>query len=179
MKKLLLILPLALILCLTVGCQDKEAMAELEEFRTQAELEEQNEALYRQFVDDLNKGNTDSFDEYLAPDYAYYSPSNTQDPLSLEETRELVEMHFKSFPDYRWKIEELYAVKDRVIARISTSSTFTEKYFGIPPTGKKIASSGISIVRMENGKVVEERKEVNSLDVLQQLGMELKQKEEK
>ena len=31
MKKLCMILPLALILCFMVGCQDKEAMAELEE----------------------------------------------------------------------------------------------------------------------------------------------------
>ena len=31
MKKLCMILPLALILCFMVGCQDKEAMAEVEE----------------------------------------------------------------------------------------------------------------------------------------------------
>ncbi len=31
MKKLSMILPLALILCFMVGCQDKEAMAEVEE----------------------------------------------------------------------------------------------------------------------------------------------------
>ena len=37
MKKLLMILPLALILCFMVGCQDKEAMAKLEEFRARAE----------------------------------------------------------------------------------------------------------------------------------------------
>jgi len=42
MKKLSMILPLALILCFMVGCQDKEAMAELEKFRAQAEAEEQN-----------------------------------------------------------------------------------------------------------------------------------------
>ena len=29
MKKLLLVIPLALILCFMVGCQDKDAMAEL------------------------------------------------------------------------------------------------------------------------------------------------------
>ncbi len=33
MKKLCMILPLALILCFMVSCQDKEAMAELEAFR--------------------------------------------------------------------------------------------------------------------------------------------------
>jgi len=45
MKKLLIILPLALILCFMVGCQDKEAMAELEEFRAQAAVEEQNKEI--------------------------------------------------------------------------------------------------------------------------------------
>ncbi len=38
MKKLLYILPMALILCFMVGCQDKAAIAELEEFRAQAAL---------------------------------------------------------------------------------------------------------------------------------------------
>jgi hypothetical protein len=42
MKKLCMVLPLALILCFMVGCQDKEAMAELEAFKAQAEVEEQN-----------------------------------------------------------------------------------------------------------------------------------------
>ena len=45
MKKLCMISPLALILCFMVSCQDKEAMAELEEFKAQAEVEEQNKAL--------------------------------------------------------------------------------------------------------------------------------------
>jgi len=42
MKKLCMILPLALILCFMVGCQDKEAMSELEAMKAQAEIEEQN-----------------------------------------------------------------------------------------------------------------------------------------
>ena len=160
-----------------VGCQDKEAMAELEEFRAQAGLERQNEALYREFIDELNKGNTDVFDEYFAPDYAYYSQSNTQEPLSPEETREKVETHLKSFPDYKWKIEELYAVKDRIIARISTAGTFTGDYHGIPATGDKVESSAIFIVRIENGKIIEQRREGDVLNVMEQLGMELKPKE--
>ena len=42
MKKLLMILPLVNLLCFAFGCQDKAAMAEPEEFKAQAELEEQN-----------------------------------------------------------------------------------------------------------------------------------------
>jgi len=178
MKKLLMILPLALILCIIVGCQDKEAMAELETMKARAALEERNEALFRKIIDELNKGNTDVLNEYFAPDYGYYFPSNAQEPRSLEKTQELVKTHFKSFPDFKWNIEELFAVKDMVIARVSTTGTFTGEYRGLPPTGKKVESSAIFIVRIENGKVVEEREEVDVLRIMQQLGMELKPKEE-
>ncbi len=41
MKKLSMILPLALILCFMVSCQNKEAMAELEAMKAKAEVGEQ------------------------------------------------------------------------------------------------------------------------------------------
>jgi hypothetical protein len=41
------ILSLALVLCFMVGCQDKEAMAELEAMKVQEELEEQNRDIVR------------------------------------------------------------------------------------------------------------------------------------
>jgi predicted ester cyclase len=109
-------------------------MAELEEFRAQAEVEEQNEVLFRKVVDVQNKGNTEFFNE-------------------------------------------LFAVKDRVIARINSAGTFTRDYHGIEVTGNKVESSIIIIARIENGKIVEERKEVDVLNVMHQLGMELKPKE--
>ena len=43
MKKLFMILPLVFLLCFTFGCQDKEAMAELEAMKAQAEA--QNEEI--------------------------------------------------------------------------------------------------------------------------------------
>lgn len=179
MKKLLIILPMSLILCFMVSCQDKTAMAELEEFRTQAALEEQNKAIFRHFTEELNKGNTEAFNEFCVPNYAYYFPSNTQRPLSLEEVQEANKATLVSFPDYNWIIEELFAVKDRVIARISSSGTFTEDYSGIPPTGNKIGSSAIFIVRIENGKIVEQRKEQDVLNFMWKLGFELKPIEKK
>jgi hypothetical protein len=36
MKRMGMILPMTLILCFMVGCQDKSAMAELEKFKAQA-----------------------------------------------------------------------------------------------------------------------------------------------
>jgi hypothetical protein len=66
MKKLCMILPLALILCFMVGCQDKAAMAELEEFKAQAEVEEQNKAIVERLIEELNKGNPEIIEEVYA-----------------------------------------------------------------------------------------------------------------
>jgi predicted ester cyclase len=172
-----MVLSLALILCFVVGCQDKEALAELEELKAQATVEKQNTVIFRHFIEQLNIGNTEVFNEIFASDYVYYFPSNTQAPLSLEETQEMVKTHLISFPDYNWTIEELFAVKDRIIARISIAGTFTGDYYGIPATGNKSKSSAILIVRIENGKIVEQRKEQDVLNIMEQLGMELKPKE--
>ena len=123
MKKLCMILPLALILCFMVGCQDKEAMAELEAFKAQAEVEEQNKALMRKSFEAWGKGDFEAFKGLLAPDYAFYYPPNSPNPISREELIEVVKMIFVAFPDYNASIEELFAVGDQVIFRHISRST--------------------------------------------------------
>jgi steroid delta-isomerase-like uncharacterized protein len=176
MKKLIMILPLALILCLVVGCQDKEAMAELEEFRAQAEVEEQNKALMRKSFEEWNKGNSEFFMEATTPDYVLYSPSGNPNPMSREEAVKNVKMFWKGFPDISFNIEELIAVGDKIIVRFITRGTHTGEFMGIPATGQKIEFSGIIISRIENGKFVEEWEEMDIMGLMQQLGMELKPK---
>lgn len=179
MKKLFMVIPLVFLLCFTFACQDKEAMAELEEFKAQAEVEEQNEALYRGIIEEINKGNSEYFNEFYSPDSLYYFPSNNPKPLSREESQEFVKGFFESFPDLNFSIEELYAVDDRVIVRYILRGTHKGDWRGIPATGNKFEISSTFIVRIENGKVVEEREDFDQLGFLLQLGMELKPKEEK
>lgn len=179
MKKPFMILTLVLILCFTFSCQDKEAMAELEEFRAQAEIEKQNEALYRGIIEEINKGNSEYFNEFYSPDSLYYFPSNNPKPLSREESQEFVKGFFQAFPDLNFSIEELYAVEDRVIVRYILRGTHKGDWRGIAATGNKFEISSTFIIRIENGKVVEEREDFDQLGFWQQLGWELKPKEEK
>ncbi len=179
MKKLLMVIPLALILCFMVGCQDKEAIAELEAMKAQAEVEEQNKALVTRYVEAWNTGDFEAFKEVLAPDYAYYLPSRSTKPMSLEETIEMFKMLQKAFPDISWSMEELIATEDKVIIRVIERGTHEGEFMGIPATGNKYETSGISIRRIENGKIVEAREELDMLGLMQQLGMELKPKEAK
>ena len=178
MNKLCMILPLALILCFMVGCQDKEAMAEFEAMKAQAEVEEQNKGLVKRMYEAWEKGDFEAYKEVVAPEYVWYLPSRSTKPMSREETIEFGKMLHNGFPDFAYSIEELIAVEDRVISRFIFRGSHEGEFQGIPATGNKIEISGIMMTRIENGKIVEDREEFEALGFMQQLGMELKLKEE-
>jgi steroid delta-isomerase-like uncharacterized protein len=161
-----------------VGCQDKAAMAELEEFKAQAVVEEQNKELISNFFEELDKGNAEIVKEIFASDVKSYWPSGSTVPTSQEELFEMTKMFLNAFADLNHTIEEIIAKGDKVIIRFIVRGTHQAELQGIPPTGNKIEFSVISVLRFENGKVVEQWQESDALGMMQQLGMELKPKEE-
>ena len=179
MEKLLRILPLALILCLTFSCRDQEAVTELEMFRAGAEVEEQNRELVKHYIEVFNKGDFEAFKEILSPDYAVFNPSGSDKSSSREELIENYKGALDAFSEFTWSIEDMIAAGDKVICRVMARGEYIGGVPGLPATGKEIAFSMISIMRIENGKVVEEWQEDDQLGLARQLGMELKPKEEK
>jgi len=180
MKKYLCIIPLVLLLCLTFACQDKAAMAELEKYKTQAKLEEQNKALVTRTFDELNKRNADVYQELYAPDYGWYFPANNPKALTREEEAGFVKLLWAAFPDIRWDIVEMVASGDTVVARFMVRGTHTgAEYQGLLPTGNKFESGGVLTARIKDEKLVKVREEADVLGWMQQLGMELKPKEVK
>ena len=174
-----MVILLVFLLCFTLGCQDKEAMAELEEMKAQAEVEEKNKELARKMMEAWGKGDFVSYKELLAPDFVFYFPSNSSNPMSQEELIEFAKMYRKAIADISWSMEELIASEDKVIIRFIEKGTHVGEFMGIPATGNKYETSGIGIIRIENGKIVEMREEFDMLGLYQQLGMELKPKEAK
>ncbi len=177
MKKLFMILPLVLVLCFVYGCQDKAAMAELEAFKAQAEVEEQNKEIVRKGFKLFDEGNIEGLMELFAPNSLWYNPSNSPAPMSKEELRESLVMLFNAFSEWNSKIEDIIAVGDKVITRVVTTTTHTGEYLGIPATGKKVEYSSIMIFSFEDGIIVEVREDVDKLGRMMQLGMALKPKE--
>jgi predicted ester cyclase len=177
MKKLLCAVSLAILLWFTFACQNKAEKAELEKFRTQAKIEEQNEGLFRKLIEEWNKGNYEYLKEMMAPDYVAYSPSANPKAWSKEETLEAIKGMREGFPDGIWSIEQLVAAGDMVITRNIFSGTHTGPYQGIAPTGNRIKVSFILMTHISNGKLVEEREEFDVLGLMMQLGMELRPKE--
>ena len=178
MKKLFLILPLALILCFMVGCQDKAAMAELEKFKAQAAIEEQNKELIRDFLRELDSGNWDIVHEIFADDCKFYSPSDSA-PSSKNEWFATLDEMLAAFPKWEHDIIDLFAEDDKVVVWYIDITTHEGEFQGIPASGNKIQFGAIVIYRIQNGKIVEVVQESNTLGWMMQLGMEFKPKAEK
>jgi steroid delta-isomerase-like uncharacterized protein len=169
----------ALIFCLSAACRDKAAMAELEKFRAQAKLEEQNKAIVSREWEAWIKGDYEAFKEVVAPEFVWCSPSASAKPRSRDEAIETCKMGHQAFSYDAFDIKEILATGSNVVVRYIVRLTHQGEFAGLPGTGNKIELSGIAIHRLENGKVVEEREEFDTLGFMQQLGMELKPKEAK
>jgi steroid delta-isomerase-like uncharacterized protein len=179
MIKLHCVISLAVLLCFTFACQNKVEKAELEKFRTQAKLEEKNKALVMREGEILTKGDLDALKELLAPDYLFYRPSRSAKPASRDEVIEGQKALRKAFPDLSFNAQEIVPVGDKVIVRFVGRGTHKGEFAGIPATGTQIEFGGIVIIRVENGKIVEEKEENDMWGIMMQLGMEFKPKEAK
>jgi steroid delta-isomerase-like uncharacterized protein len=175
MKKLPLILPLALIICFMVGCQDKEAMAELEAMKAQAEVEEQNKKTVLSSHEAWNKGDIEALKEIYSLDYVWHFAG--EGILSLEDLIEDIKWEKTTYPDKIISNEDLISKGDKVISRYIFRGTHEGEREGIPAKGKKVEMEGIIIDRIENGKIVETWEVADLLSLYKQLGMELKPKE--
>ena len=76
-----------------------------------------------------------------------------------------------AFPDRRYTVEDLLAEGDKVVVRFTTGGTHLGEFQGIPPTGKSGFVTGITICRVESGKIVEQWVEFDQLGLLQELGI--------
>ncbi len=179
MKKLIIIIFMVFLLYFLFGCRDNQANAELDAMKAKAEVEEQHKELAKLYVETFNKKDFEAFLELLSPDYAIYSPSGYPEPTSREKLIENYKGALNVFSELTWSIEDLIASGDKVVIRFVVRGTYTGNIPDIPVAGKEVKFSMITIIRIENGKVVEEWQEDDQLGLVRQLGLELKPKEEK
>ena len=177
MKKLCMILPLALILCFMVGCQDKEANAELEEMKAQAEVEEQNKTIVQRYWDGKwNERRPEILDELQTPDVVYHGTS--MEMKGIKEYKQVYSSYLSAFHDTQVNVEDLIAEGDKVMSRLKIRGVHKGELEGLPPTGKTFTSSFFTVFRLVDGKIAEEWEVFDELGMMMQLGMELKPKEE-
>ena len=130
---------------------------------------ESAKALVRQVVDDWHRGDLDALDEHLDPAYVNRDPSNPE-VTDLASYKRWVAAARAAFPDMRITIDDLIAEDDRVAKLWSFEATHQGEFAGIPPTGQRIAWTGITIYRIQGDRVAECIWRTDALGLLQQLG---------
>ena len=138
-------------------------------------MSEENKDLARRSWEMLvNDQNPDSIDELYTPDFVWHEPD--QDIRGFEEARQFLSTYLTAFPDMRVSVEEAIAEGDKVVTRWTIRGTHQGELeeFG-PPTGKQIEIKGITIHRIEDGKIAEEWERYDNLSIMQQLGLVLDQ----
>jgi len=174
MKNLCMVLPLALILCFMIGCQDKEAMAELEAMKAQAEVEQQNEEIVRRYFELMAERNP-AYMELSSEDYIVHFPGGF-DVKGRESLKNFQDSYFDAFPNLTYFFSDFVAEDDKVAIRYGETGTHQGVFNGIQPTGNEIKGTAIGVFRLKESKIVESWIEGDFLGLYQQLGMELKPK---
>ena len=131
---------------------------------------EAHKALFRRFADEaLNRGNLDAIDEFMPPNFVEHEPLPVP-AAGREGVKQFFAQLRSGLPDLQMTIEDLIAEGDRVVARFVVRGTHQGAFLGIPPTGKSVGFTGIDIVRIANGRIVEHWGNTDTLGFLQQLG---------
>jgi steroid delta-isomerase-like uncharacterized protein len=134
---------------------------------------EQNKAIVRHYVDEVaNRRNLAAIDELIAADYLHHSYRG----ISLERrgpafVRDDVAALSAIFAEVYWSIEDLIAEGDRVVYRWTAQGVHQGEYMGIAATGKAVTMTGITILRIEHGKIAERWGSADQLGLVRQLEM--------
>ena len=132
---------------------------------------EQNKDLVRRFYEEVfNKKNLAAIDEFVDPHIVEHDlPPGL--PAGSEGTRQFIGMYLSAIPDLHLTAEDIIAEGDKVVVRLTYHGTHRGELMGIPPTGKQATVTGIQVVRIANGRIVENWINFDALGLLQQLGV--------
>ena len=131
---------------------------------------EENKAIVRRYQEIYNSNQLDPLTEVVSEDLLTpkIMPGFGD---GVEGGKKIHNTTLIGMPDWRTEIEDLIAEGDKVVARIRMTGTHTGDFYGIPATGKRVEFTGIYIVRIANGKIVEHWGEEDAYSLMLQLGM--------
>ena len=131
---------------------------------------EENKALARRSWELVNQRTFDALEEVYAADAAIHEPD--RDFQSLEEAKQYIGTYFDAFPDLHFTIEDVIAEGDQAVSRWTLRGTHQGEIEELgPPTGRQFELEGITIHRIEDGRIAEEWERYDNLSFLQQLGL--------
>jgi predicted ester cyclase len=120
-------------------------------------MSEENKAIFSEHIEQIwNNGDANGIERFIS---------------GIEGYKQHFETLTTAFSDIRITIEALLAEEDRVVGRFVVEGTHTGNLGDIPPSGKRVLVTGISIARISRGQIVEEHANSDTLGLLKQIGI--------
>ena len=133
---------------------------------------ETNKALVRRWIEDgWNAGQLALIDELYTPNVVQHDPGSPVPVTSSAALKGYVGAFLTAFPDLHFTIDDLMAEADKVLWRFTSQATHTGPLMNIPPTGKSAIVTGMVLFRVENDKIAEVWVNVDTLGMLQAIGV--------
>jgi steroid delta-isomerase-like uncharacterized protein len=127
---------------------------------------DQHKAIARRFFEEVwNQQKLEAIDEIFAPMVMFNGQLVARDIF-----RQVVAARRAAFPDIQVTVEDQVAEGNKVSTRRTWQGTHQGSYRGVAATGRRVKWSQISIVRIAEGRIVEDWAVADELSILQQLG---------
>jgi predicted ester cyclase len=133
---------------------------------------ERNKAVSRRWIEVFNERDDAGEADVRAKGYVAYAPVSLEPaPLDSEAWTRFLAGFVEGFPDLQIAVEDAVAEGDLVAQRVHFEGTHMGEFQGLPPTHGKVEFSGLELNRFVDGRVVEHWFQLDSLTLLQQLGL--------
>jgi steroid delta-isomerase-like uncharacterized protein len=132
--------------------------------------QEQNKQLVRQFLEALDRYDTEMVDQLVSStNYSFHFSG--MPPMDWNTNKEQFLAPFnKAFPDLRRNIVDMVAEGDKVAVSINVTGTYKGEFQGIPATGKHVSFTAMDILTIIDGKIIEEWATADMMGLMQQIG---------
>ena len=130
-----------------------------------------NKTVISLFVEEvINQGRLERANDLVAENFVELDPLPGQ-KQGREGLKEIIGSIRTAFPDIHWVLDEMIAEDNKVASRFTWTGTHRGPFLGIPPTNRNIVVKGVVIDRLEAGKMADSRILMDTMGMMQQLGV--------
>ena len=127
------------------------------------------ELLDRYVAEVWETGDPGAAERFLSPDYRRHR-SATGDSIDRDGQMALLEGFRRAFPNASVTIEDSIETDDRIAFRSTMRGTHSERFLGIPATGRSVTVGLLDLIRVDDGLFVEQWGGPDTLDLVRQIG---------
>jgi steroid delta-isomerase-like uncharacterized protein len=130
-----------------------------------------NKEVIQAFLEEvLNKGRLERANDLVKENFVELDPLPGQEQ-GREGLKAIIHVLRTAFPDMNWVAKEMVAEGDKVVTRFVWTGTHRGAFLGIPATGRNVEVKGVVIDRLEDGKMSDSRILMDTMGLMQQLGV--------